>query len=89
VDKGLIPGAVVLIAREGKIALFEAFGFQDREKRIPLRPDSIFRILSTTKPITSVALMMLAEEGKSQIDDPLSLIFVGHINDSRSGHSTY
>src|SRR5215475_15677642 len=73
VDKGLIPGAVVLLAREGKIALFEAFGFQDREKRIPMRPDSIFRILSMTKPITSVALMMLVEEGKIQIDDPLSL----------------
>jgi len=73
VDKGLIPGAVVLIAREGKIALFEAFGFQDREKRIPMKPDSIFRIASMTKPITSVALMMLVEEGKIQIDDPLSL----------------
>jgi CubicO group peptidase (beta-lactamase class C family) len=73
VDKGLIPGAVVLIAKEGKIALFEAFGFQDREKRIPMRPDSIFRIASMTKPITSVALMMLMEEGKIQIDDPLSL----------------
>jgi CubicO group peptidase (beta-lactamase class C family) len=73
VDRSLIPGAVVLIAREGKIALFEAFGFQDREKRIPMKPDSIFRIASMTKPITSVALMMLAEEGKSQIDDPLSL----------------
>jgi CubicO group peptidase (beta-lactamase class C family) len=64
---------VVLIAREGKIALFEAFGFQDREKRIPMKPDSIFRIASMTKPITSVALMMLVEEGKIQIDDPLSL----------------
>jgi CubicO group peptidase (beta-lactamase class C family) len=73
VDKGLIPGAVVLIARQGKIALFEAFGFEDREKRIPMRPDSIFRIASMTKSITSVALMMLVEEGKIQIDDPLSL----------------
>ena len=73
VDKGVIPGAVVLIARDGKVAFFDAFGFQDREKRIPMKPDSIFRIASMTKPITSVALMMLVEEGKIQIDDPLAL----------------
>jgi CubicO group peptidase (beta-lactamase class C family) len=73
VDKGAIPGAVVLIAQDGKIAYFEAFGFQDREKRIPMRTDSIFRIASMTKPIASVALMMLVEEGKIQIDDPLSI----------------
>jgi CubicO group peptidase (beta-lactamase class C family) len=73
VDRGAIPGAVVLIARNGKVAFFEAFGFQDREKRIPMKPDSIFRIASMTKPVTSVALMMLVEEGKIQIDDPLAL----------------
>jgi CubicO group peptidase (beta-lactamase class C family) len=73
VDKGVIPGAVVLVARDGKVAFFEAFGFQDREKRIPMKLDSIFRIASMTKPITSVALMMLVEEGKIQIDDPLAL----------------
>jgi CubicO group peptidase (beta-lactamase class C family) len=72
VDKDLIPGAVVLIARDGKVAFFDAFGFQDREKRIPMKADSIFRIASMTKPITSVAVMMLVEEGKIQIDDPLS-----------------
>jgi CubicO group peptidase (beta-lactamase class C family) len=71
-DKGAIPGAVVLIARNGKVAYFEAFGFQDREKRIPMKTDAIFRIASMTKPITSVALMMLVEEGKIQIDDPLA-----------------
>jgi CubicO group peptidase (beta-lactamase class C family) len=73
VDKGVIPGAVVLVARDGKVAFFEAFGFQDREKRIPMKLDSIFRIASMTKPITSVALMILVEEGKIQIDDPLAL----------------
>jgi CubicO group peptidase (beta-lactamase class C family) len=73
VDKGVIPGAVVLIARDGKVAFFDVFGFQDREKRSPMKPDSIFRIASMTKPITSVALMTLVEEGKIQIDDPLSL----------------
>jgi CubicO group peptidase (beta-lactamase class C family) len=73
IDKGAIPGAVVLIARNGKVAYFEALGFQDREKRIPMKTDAIFRIASMTKPITSVALMMLVEEGKIQIDDPLTV----------------
>src|SRR5258708_2582674 len=73
IDKGAIPGAVVLIARNGKVAYFEAFGFQDREKRIAMKSDAIFRIASMTKPITSVALMMLVEEGKIQIDDPLAV----------------
>src|SRR5215470_17052135 len=72
VDKGAIPGAVVLIARNGKVAYFEAFGFQDREKHVAMTTDAIFRIASMTKPITSVALMMLVEEGKIQIDDPLA-----------------
>src|SRR6266853_827984 len=73
IDKGAIPGAVVLIARNGKVAYFEAFGFQDREKRIAMKNDAIFRIASMTKPITSVALMMLVEEGKIQIDDALAV----------------
>ncbi len=72
VDKGEIPGAVVLIARKGKVAYFEAFGYQDREKRVPMKIDAIFRIASMTKPITSVALMMLAEEGKIDIGAEVS-----------------
>src|SRR3984893_7115780 len=73
VDKGVIPGAVVLIGRDGTVAFLYVFGCQDRQKRSPMKPDSIFRIASITKPITSVALMTLVEEGKIQIDDPLSL----------------
>ena len=73
VDKGAIPGAVVLIARNGKIAYFEAFGFQDRESKKPMTTDAIFRIASMSKPITSVAVMMLVEEGKIQLLDPVSL----------------
>jgi CubicO group peptidase (beta-lactamase class C family) len=73
VDKGLIPGAVVLIARHGRIAYLEAFGFQDREKKIPMSADAIFRIASMTKPVTSVAIMMLVEEGKIQLYDPVSV----------------
>jgi CubicO group peptidase (beta-lactamase class C family) len=72
VDKGAIPGAVVLIARNGKIAYFEAFGFRNRENKEPMKTDAIFRIASMSKPITSVAVMMLVEEGKIQLLDPVS-----------------
>jgi CubicO group peptidase (beta-lactamase class C family) len=72
IDKGVIPGAVVLIARSGKIAYLDALGFQDREKKIPMSTDAIFRIASMTKPITSVGVMMLVEEGKIQLYDPVS-----------------
>ena len=72
VDKKEIPGAVVLVARQGKIAYFEAFGFRDRETGAPMTRDAIFRIASMTKPVTSVAIMMLAEEGKLRISDPVS-----------------
>src|ERR1700730_496429 len=72
VDKGAIPGAVVLIARNGKVAYFEAIGFQNRENKEPMKTDAIFRIASMSKPITSVAVMMLVEEGKIQLLDPVS-----------------
>jgi CubicO group peptidase (beta-lactamase class C family) len=73
VDKGTIPGAVVLIARNGKVAYLEAFGFQDREKKVPMSTDAIFRIASMSKPLTSVAIMMLVEEGKIQLENRVSL----------------
>ena len=72
VDKGLIPGAVFLIARNGKIAYLEAIGFRDRDKKIPMSTDAIFQIASMTKPFTSVATMMLVEEGKIQLNEPIS-----------------
>jgi CubicO group peptidase (beta-lactamase class C family) len=72
VDSGKLPGAVVLIARSDKIAYFRAFGYQDREQQIAMRPDSIFRIASMTKPIVSVAAMTLAEEGKLDLAAPVS-----------------
>jgi CubicO group peptidase (beta-lactamase class C family) len=72
VDSGQIPGAVVLIARKDKIAYFRAFGFRDREQKIPMTTDSIFRIASMTKPIVSIGAMMLAEEGKLDIGAPVS-----------------
>ena len=72
VDKREIPGAVVLIARRGKIAYFESFGYRDREAIAPMNRDAIFRIASMTKPITSVAAMMFVEEGKLNLSDPVS-----------------
>ena len=72
VDKGIVPGAVVMILRKGKIAYFEAFGYRDREKKIPMTRNSIFRIESMTKPFTSLAVMMLVEEGKIRLPAPVS-----------------
>ncbi|HVO95105.1 MAG TPA: serine hydrolase domain-containing protein [Terriglobales bacterium] len=72
VDKGELPGAVVLIARKDKVAYLKAFGFRDREQKIPMTTDAIFRIASMTKPIVSVGAMMLAEEGKLDIAAPVS-----------------
>jgi CubicO group peptidase (beta-lactamase class C family) len=72
VDRGLIPGAVLVIARGGQIGYAEAFGWRDREKKAPMGLDAIFRVASMTKPVTSVAAMMLAEEGKLQIAAPVA-----------------
>jgi CubicO group peptidase (beta-lactamase class C family) len=73
VDAGEIPGAVVVVARSDKIAYEKAFGYQNREDKIPMKTTAIFRIASMSKPITSVAVMMLAEEGKVDIAAPVSL----------------
>ena len=64
VDKGTIPGAVALVSRHGKIAAFEAVGWQNVEDKKPMQRDSIFQIMSMTKNFTGVAAMMLVEEGK-------------------------
>jgi CubicO group peptidase (beta-lactamase class C family) len=72
IDEGIAPGAVVLLARNGKIACFEALGYRDREAGTAMEINTIFRIASMTKPFTSVAAMMLAEEGKLSIADPVA-----------------
>ena len=72
IDAGLVPGAVMLVARRGKIAWYKSIGLRDRAAKDPIRPDSIFRIYSMTKPIVSVAAMMLVEEGRMQVGDPVS-----------------
>jgi CubicO group peptidase (beta-lactamase class C family) len=72
VDTGAFSGAVAAIARNGKVAYLTAVGFRDRAKTDPLRPDAIFWIASMTKPVTSVAAMMLVEEGKLDLAAPVS-----------------
>ena len=72
VERRLIPGAVTLIARGGRIGFAEAFGWRDREAQAPMTDDAIFRVASMTKPLTSVAAMILAEEGSLQISAPVA-----------------
>lgn len=72
VANGKLPGALVQVWRRGELALNSALGFADRERQVPLAEDSIFRIYSMTKPVTSVAIMMLVEQCKIALDDPVS-----------------
>jgi len=72
VDRGEIAGIVTLVARKGKIAHFSAVGYLDAQREIPIELDSIFRIYSMTKPIATTALMMLYQDGRFQLTDPLS-----------------
>lgn len=70
-ETGRYPGTLILIHREGRLVHFSCQGLMDEERGKPVREDTIFRIYSMTKPITSVALMMLYEEGAFQLDDPV------------------
>ncbi|MGD9288645.1 MAG: serine hydrolase domain-containing protein [Desulfobacterales bacterium] len=72
VKTGKLPGATILVARQGKVVFCESAGFRDLEASIPMTADTIFRFYSMTKPITSVAIMMLYEAGLFQLDDPVS-----------------
>ena len=72
IDDRKLPGAISLVARRGKVVHFETYGSMDDERQKPMRSDTIFRIYSMTKPIASVGLMMLYEQGKFQLDDPAS-----------------
>jgi CubicO group peptidase (beta-lactamase class C family) len=69
---GLIPGAVMLVARHGRLAYFEAFGMRDKVRNASMPRDAIFRLGSMTKPITIAAAMMLVEEGRLSLGDPIS-----------------
>jgi len=72
IDQGKLPGAVVLVARKGRVAYFQSFGFRDKPAQSPMTKDALFEIYSMTKPLVSVAAMMLVEEGRLQLADPVS-----------------
>src|SRR3984893_7513013 len=69
---GKIPGAVILIQQHGQPVYFENFGVRDVATKLPMTADTIFRLYSMSKPITSVAAMMLVEDGKLALKDPVS-----------------
>jgi CubicO group peptidase (beta-lactamase class C family) len=72
IERGQIPGAVVAIARRGKLVYFEAFGYRDKAAGTPMTTDTIFNIASMTKPMTAVAALQLYEQGKLLMDDPVA-----------------
>lgn len=72
IDRGRLPGAVVLLARHGKLVLHEALGLRDPAVAAPMPADALFRIYSMTKPIVSVAIMMLLEQGRLLLSDPVA-----------------
>jgi CubicO group peptidase (beta-lactamase class C family) len=72
VDAGEICGAVTVVARRGRVVHFEAHGLMDLESKKPMEKDAIFRLASMTKPITGVAVLMMVEEGKIRLNDPVS-----------------
>jgi CubicO group peptidase (beta-lactamase class C family) len=75
IDANRMPGAVVIVARQGKIVHADTLGFQDKDAGKPLQRDAIFRAYSMTKPMVSVLAMMLVEEGRLQLTDPMSKFF--------------
>jgi CubicO group peptidase (beta-lactamase class C family) len=75
IDAGRIPGAVIAVARHGKLVMFDAYGWRDKAAKLPMTTDTIFNIASMTKPMTTVGALMLYEHGKILIDDPLSKYF--------------
>src|SRR5688572_13728586 len=72
IDAKSFSGAVSLIARNGRIGYFEAQGLMDVDSRKPMQKDAIFRIMSMTKPVVGVAILMMMEEGKVRLNDPVS-----------------
>ncbi len=77
---GKLPGAVVLIQQHGKPVYLKCFGVQDVATKVPMSPDTIFALHSMTKPITSLAAMMLIDSGKLSLDEPASKYIPGFAN---------
>ncbi|WP_354224288.1 serine hydrolase [Bradyrhizobium sp. F1.4.3] len=84
---GLVPGAVVPIARGGKLAYLQAIGFQDRAKTVPMKTNSIFWIASMSKPVASVAAMILVDDGKLDVEAPVSQ-YLPELGDMRVAFQT-
>jgi CubicO group peptidase (beta-lactamase class C family) len=84
IDKGTIPGATIMVARHGQIGWFDALGKQNPSLPAPMTRDTIFRIFSMTKPIVSVGVMMLLEEGRFLLDDAIAK-FIPEFADQKVG----
>ena len=82
IERAEITGAITMVARRGKVAHFDAQGQMDLEKKAPMRKDAIFRIASMSKPITAVAILILMEEGKLRLTDPVSR-FIPEFKDTK------
>ncbi|WP_316174888.1 MULTISPECIES: serine hydrolase [unclassified Bradyrhizobium] len=87
VDKGTVPGVTLLVARRGQIGWFDAIGRQSPASHAPMARDSIFRIFSMTKPIVSLAIMMLVEDGELLLSDPVAK-FIPEFADQKVGVET-
>src|SRR6266403_3352375 len=84
IDKGTVPGLTVMVARRGQIGWFEALGRQNPAVSAPMAHNSIFRIFSMTKPIVSVGVMMLLEEGLFLLNDPIAK-YIPEFSDQKVG----
>lgn len=87
VDKGTLPGATVMVARRGQIGWFDAIGRQSPSASAPMTQDSLFRIFSMTKPIVSIGIMMLVEDGHFILNDPVAK-FIPEFADQKVGVET-
>ena len=88
IDEGKLSGAVLMIAQGGELQMHKALGYQDVEEQIPMKNDTIFRIFSMTKPVTGTALMILHDEGKFSLDDPLEK-YLPELSNLRVATSAY
>jgi len=84
IDAGDFSGAVTLVARNGRIAHLEAQGFMDLETKKAMASDAMFRIMSMTKPVVGLAVLMLVEDGKVKLNDPVSK-FIPEFKDLKVG----
>ena len=75
IDAGRIPGAVIAVMRRGKLVMFEAYGWRDKAANLPMTTDAIFNVASMTKPMVTVGALMLYEQGRLLMDDPLAKYF--------------